>query len=295
MNAAERAFLATREVGLHVYGHLLGLWCTPLESGSCEGTLEIAKIARDDRGLPAFGVLASLGDIAMQTALLAAYPGKRLITRTLNVRRVASQTCIALKAVAKGIYAGDGYAMSEAAVSDEKGDPVAFLSATFVPIDTPEGWRPLPWEAGMSLPSDEQLSRCAPLSAHEREAAKALNELIALADSYGDLLGTAAHDKSTRVQWHLKPHLLNRAGEGQGGAIFGAHGEALTNMLPSGAHPIEQTVTFFRSIKVNVRIEADLLYAGRRFASRTTRMRDESGNLTSVSCTEYELDHQGRH
>jgi acyl-coenzyme A thioesterase PaaI-like protein len=292
MNAAERAFLVTREVGLHVYGHLLGIWCTPVDSRTCEGTLELAPIAFDDRGLPAFGVLASLGDMAMQTALLSDYPGRRLITRTLNVRRIASRRCSALRVLAKAVHAADGHAMSEASVSDDKGEPVALLSATFVPIDPPQGWRPLPWETGLSVPSDEQLSHRPPLSAHEQESAKSLLQLIENSGAtYRDLLGIAAGGESAQGQWFLQPHLLNRAGEAQGGAIFGAHGEALQTLLPRGAVAIEQTVTFFKSIRSNVLIEGEMVYAGRRFASRITRMRDDAGNLTSMSCIEYEIDH----
>jgi acyl-coenzyme A thioesterase PaaI-like protein len=241
--------------------------------------------------LPAFGVLASLGDMAMQTALLGAYPGKRLITRTLNVRRIASQRCAALTVLAKALHADGAYAMSEASVVDETGKPVAFLSATFVPIDPPAGWRPLPWEAGLSVPTDEQLSQCAPLTAHERESVNSLMQLLGNSNAtYRDFLGIAGRGESGQAQWLLQPHLLNRAGEAQGGAIFGAHGEAFQALLPRGAVAIEQTVTFFKSAKGDVLVEGDVVYAGRRFATRITRMRDNAGNLTSMSCTEYEID-----
>jgi hypothetical protein len=74
MNAAEKAVLATRQVGMHLYGHLLGIWCEPPSSGRCSGELEVNSRCLDENGEVAIGALASLGDMALQTCLLSSIP-----------------------------------------------------------------------------------------------------------------------------------------------------------------------------------------------------------------------------
>lgn len=297
MNAtsAEYAFLATRDLGLHVYGHLLGIWCRAIDSKTCEGTLDLAPFALDETGGPALGVLASLGDMAMQTVLLPAYPDMRLITRTLNVRRVSTKRCGALRACARAVHAGSKLAMSEATVEDEGGRMVGVLSATFVPIAPPVGWRPLPWEAGLARPNRDQLLGGAPLRADQSQASQALKAVLQKPNvGYANLLGVGKGEcveGTWRSSWPLQEHLLNRAREAQGGAIFGALGQGLDQGLPAGAVPFEQTVTFFRSVKEDVVIEAEMLHLGRRFATAMARMRDTTGGLAAVSWTEYEFQY----
>ena len=81
---------------MHLYGHLLGIWCDPAVAGRCRGQIEVEPQCLDERGAVAMGALATLGDMALQTSLLSAYPGQRLTTMLLQVRRYGQKTCLSL-------------------------------------------------------------------------------------------------------------------------------------------------------------------------------------------------------
>ncbi len=292
MNAAAAAFVATRELGLHVYGHLLGIWCEAVNAKTCEATMANAAHCLDERGLPAIGALATLGDMAMQTALLATYPGQRLATRNITVRRFVTEPCSDIHATARALCSLAKYAAAETLFSGDSGAPLAHATATFVPVRPPRGWQPLPWELGKGRPTSRETESSLNLSADERAASDALQRVLERADvRYADLLGLG--DKGLAgesCRWPLQEHLLNRAKEAQGGAIFGALAERSRRLAPDSAVTREHTTIYFRPAMTDLTIDARIVRAGRRFVATTASAVDEEGELVATAWSEFTVE-----
>jgi acyl-coenzyme A thioesterase PaaI-like protein len=291
MNAAEKAVLATRQVGMHLYGHLLGVWCEPPSSGRCFGELAVNSRCLDENGGVSIGALASLGDMALQTCLLSSYPGLRLVTLLLQVRLYGSNACSAVRIAAQASHVGKHAGLAHATLNDENGRPVGDVSGTFARIQPPNGWRPLPWEIGLDRPvyagnlancefSDAETSQIKTLDALLKDGTARFPDLIKLGD-------TTHHDTLCKVAWQPEAHLLNRAGEVQGGALFGALALASKVAAVEGVNLIEHKVQFLRPAKGDAHIAVEALHSGRRFSSTFSRMADAEGRLVALGWSQF--------
>lgn len=137
---------------MHLYGHLLGIWCDPASSGHCRGQIDVEPQCLDEHGAVAMGALATLGDMAMQTSLLSAYPGQRLTTMLLQVRRYGLETCSVVNVAAQSCNAGEQAGFAHAMLKNSQGCPIGDLCGAFASVPVPEAWRPLPWEIGLERP-----------------------------------------------------------------------------------------------------------------------------------------------
>jgi len=294
MNTAEKAVFATRHVGMHLYGHLLGVWCEPPSSGHCSGEIKVNPNCLDHQGSLAIGALATLGDMALQTALLPAYPGQRLMTMLLQVRRYGLGTCDAVHIAAQVCNVGKQAGLAHAWLKDNKGSPIGDLCGTFVPVPMPSAWRPLPWEIGLKRPVYPENSAHAGFSDDEITQIKILNALLKDGKpQFSDLIKLGAPERDAgrwRLPWTPEMHLFNRGGEAQGGAICGALALASKVAAPEGAILFEHKVQFFRPAKHDVNITVEALHEGRRFTSAMSRMLDPENRLVALGWSQFTND-----
>jgi acyl-coenzyme A thioesterase PaaI-like protein len=291
MNTAEKAILATRQVGMHLYGHLLGIWCEPSSFGRCSGGFEVSSQCLDANRAVAIGALATLGDMALQTSLLPSYPGLRLVTLLLQVRTYGSNACRAVHAAAQMSHAGKQAGLAQATFKNEYGTPIGDISGTFAPIQPPNDWRPLPWEIGLERPACTEGLANLEFSDAEASQIRKLNALLngetARFSNLIDLGEPTYQDTLCKVPWQPARHLLNRAGEVQGGAVFGALALASKVAAIGGANLIEHKVQFVRPAKGDVHIAVEELQAGRRFSSTFSRMVDAEGRLVALGWSQF--------
>jgi acyl-coenzyme A thioesterase PaaI-like protein len=293
VNIAERAAVATRTLGMHLYGHLLGIWCEPPQSGRCTGSMPITPMTLDRRGDVALGALASLADMAMQTSLVSVFPDKRWMTSLLQVRKFVpfKEGVVHITSTLCSAESDREVGLVRAELRDDQGNFLGDACGTFVQVPLPNEWRRLPWEIGVDRPkrfeafekvvfSDEESSALQALNAQLRNGAASFSELIQL--------DPPSRDRGQYcLSWRTKTHLQNRAGEAQGGATYGALELASRIAVPEDRILIEHWVQFLKPIRDRVTIVVEPIHSGRRLTSTISRMLDSGDRLLALGWSHY--------
>jgi acyl-coenzyme A thioesterase PaaI-like protein len=228
----ERALLAvgrTRALGLHFYGHFLGI----------EG-----DFPRDGRATlrligepPGVGTqscsmvsVATLADLALGAAIRSmCKPGERLGTVTLSVQHLPTPTDGPLHAEAYNVQLDGDLGMSQCICHGPRG-AVALAQGRFVRMQVPEGrsWKLMPWEQPpdtdiptpsiAELDDDESLAIESALLAGVRAITRRTNVSAEILNfQWADSVENGAGGIMP-----VGPHVANRAGHVQGGALYGA-------------------------------------------------------------------------
>lgn len=272
----ERALLAvgkTRALGLHFYGHFVGLGAGRAHNG--ESTLSITG---DPPGIGADGIsavaLATVADLALGGAIRSFMDrGSRLGTASLSIRH--PETVVSGLVYASGHSEPSGLAQRGARgmLTTADGTVIGSAQGWFAALPPPVGWvqRPMPWEyeelPSYDLPSLDELD--------ERERAAVAGALAA--GERARARGTAVSEELLSFAWEdapagqargelqIGPVLANRVGHIQGGALYGA--AALVAARAQGttaAHLIDGHYQFLRPADGAVlRGEATVLRGGR--------------------------------
>ncbi|MGH8869913.1 MAG: acyl-CoA thioesterase domain-containing protein [Actinomycetes bacterium] len=229
----DRALVAvarTRALGMHFYGHFLGI-------GAPGGAGE--RLVLDPQTSPGTGCagspgeLASLADLAMGSAVRSALgAGLRLGTTSLSLHHLREPAPGRLTATARVLWStgdpGDGH--THCTVEDSGGQPVLAAHGWFVVLPSPDGrvLAPLPWESD----ADVALPVLVPddLDAQEREAVAEVQSLETQARartcSVAALLTEprALEEREDGALCGVVPvtrAVGNRVGHVQGGALYG--------------------------------------------------------------------------
>ncbi|MGE3270028.1 MAG: hypothetical protein AB7P40_14845, partial [Chloroflexota bacterium] len=229
----DRALLAvgrTRALGLHFYGHFIGIAGGQASTGDSQ-----LAIDGEPEGIGAPGVsavaLATVADLAIGAAIRSHLErGARLATATLTVQHPQEPVAGPVTAVGE---AEDGTAeqrVGRCVLRGPDGRAVGYAQGWFAALPPPPGWvqRPMPWEfdelpaitvpAQSDLSRDEEAAIVAARAAAERARAR----------------GTSISEELLHFRWHPSaddhaigdltngPELANRVGHIQGGAMYGA-------------------------------------------------------------------------
>ena len=255
--------------------------------------MEVEPQCLDEHGAVAMGALATLGDMAMQTSLLSAYPGQRLTTMLLQVRRYGLETCRVVDIAAEGCNASEQAGFAHATLKDDR-DALLGISAA-------PSCRSQPRRRGDHCPGKSvwnALRICGPVAkaTFQNQEIALVKGLTSLLDSkttrFSDLIKLGPSEcsgKQWRCCWKPATHLLNRAGEVQGGAVFGALSLASKLAAPNDAILLEHKVQFFKLAWRDVDIEIEPLHEGRRFISTISRMLDPERGLVALGWSQITL------
>ena len=230
----ERALAAvgrTRALGMHFYGHFIGLSGTgapPAGGAAC------VRLEGEPPGVGASAVspvaLATVADMAMGAAIRSRIePGARLGTITLSLHHPADAVVGPVDADAVVLEVAGGHGAARCSIV-AAGRAVAQAQGWFAALPPTPGaeLRPLPWERRelppVVVPRPEELA--------EQEAAA-----VAAARAAGERAqarGTAVSQEIVSIAWDepddgrasgtlpIGPELANRARHVQGGALYGA-------------------------------------------------------------------------
>jgi acyl-coenzyme A thioesterase PaaI-like protein len=225
-----RALLAvgrTRALGLHFYGHFIGIG-----GGGAAGGRSTLSVDGEPEGYGAPGVspvaLATVADLAIGGAIRSHLErGARLATATLTVQHPPQ--AVAGPVTAHG-EAEDRAVEQRAGRCQLAGQPIGHAQGWFAALPPPTGWvqRPMPWEhdelppihvpTPAELTADEVTAVAAARAAAERARAR----------------GTSISEELLHFRWQRStedralgelnngPELANRVGHIQGGAMYGA-------------------------------------------------------------------------
>lgn len=291
------AVARTRALGLHVWGHLLGIEGERVPDGEgggggggVGGGGVVLRMPAAGAPLPAVAV-ASLADLALGSAVRARIgAGRRLGTTSLSVQHVDPRPRGPL--VARGLAAhvdeAQGHARCE--VTDAAGGLVALATGWFFALPVPEGRRlqPLPWER-----DDARVSAVRPEDLDERErgavaaAVAAEDRAAAAATAVADeLLGLrfedAGHDRA-RGELAVGLHVTNRVGHVQGGALYGVAARAAEAAAGDGLVVVDGQLQLLRPADGDVLVaEAEVLRRGRRATFAAARL-SVDGRLVAVA------------
>lgn len=228
----ERALVAvgrTRALGLHFYGHFIGISGERPSDGRAQ--------LRLDGEVPTVGAeavspvaLATVADLALGAAVRTRMkPGVRLGTVTLSVHHPPGAVVGPLDAAATVHQVADGHGTAHCSIL-AAGDTVAQAQGWFAALPPPPGAElpALPWEhaeqLAIGVPSPAELD-----DAEARAVAAARD-----AGARARARGTAVSQEMLAFAWRdaaegraagtlpIGPELANRVGHIQGGALYGA-------------------------------------------------------------------------
>ncbi|MCC6174240.1 MAG: hypothetical protein IT305_02955 [Chloroflexi bacterium] len=239
---ALRAVGRTRALGLHFYGHFIGMGL-PGDDHATNGAARLSLEGEPD-GVGAAHVspvaVATLADLALGAAVRSLVaPGARLGTATLAIQHpdVPIRGPVFAEAGAHPV-AGDQKNVRCSLVTPT-GRIVGYAQGWFAALPSPHG-RPLglmPWERRETVP----VAVPALADLDEREAAA-----VAAARAAGERAqrrGTAVSEEMLHFEWQpsdggrshgtlaIGPEIGNRVGHIQGGALYGAAALAATRAL----------------------------------------------------------------
>ncbi|MGW3614026.1 acyl-CoA thioesterase domain-containing protein [Micromonospora sp. NPDC005163] len=267
---ALQAVARTRALGLHFFGHFLGVSAT--ESGAGRSTLVLDAAAAPGPGVASSPTeQATLADLALGSAIRSALgPGLRLGTTTLCVNHLVSPTSRRVEARATATWHDpDGLEGQGACrIADETGRVVATAEGWFVALPPPPGrpLPPVPWESpSASVPEDLTPDD---LDARERASYDAVvaaaPDAAAHHRSVADQLTSPSAAGRTNVL-RISPALSNRVGQVQGGALYGTAAHAAVHCLGPGWEVASGYVQYLRPVDAPcARVDASVLRRGRR-------------------------------
>ena len=226
-----QAIAGNRVPGLHFAGHFLGLEWREVTNYTARMALADGPQCRDADGtvdLVALGILAD--NILATPTRTEAPPGARLGTIHLQLNFTGAPVTGDLSAEARLLDRSEGAALQQSLSSgtiSANGRTVCHASGEFVILEAPPGvtLAPLPWQRKgpqQIVPVDDR-----GLDPAEREILRTCNAALAKASPqvsfiqhlWGGVPRRSARGASHRVE--IGPHIGNRVGHVQGGALFG--------------------------------------------------------------------------
>ena len=287
----ERALLAvgrTRALGLHFYGHFIGLSGSLPTSGRSRLRLEGEP---PDVGAAAVSpvALAALADLAMSAAVRSLIdPGAWLATVTFSLQHPGAGVAGPLDADATAPPVVDGMGLARCSI-DAAGRAVGQAQAWFAAPPAPLGavLRLTPWERAEHPPVVvPTLGELAPDEAAAVAAARAAGERAAAR-------GTAVSQEILAFEWgdcpagrssgmlRIGPELGNRVGHVQGGALYGAAALAAIRALDErDAVLVDGHYQYLRPAdRSTLLADGEVLRRGRSVAFVEARLRTDAAEL----------------
>jgi acyl-coenzyme A thioesterase PaaI-like protein len=254
--AALRAVARTRALGMHYYGHLLGIASSRPDEGRPRPHLDPDPAVIPDVVPPV--ALAAIADLAVGSAVRAALgAGRRLGTVSLTLHHIGSSARAPVRADPTLLWAdtdtGDGLARCD--LRDARGELVGAAQGWFLALPVPDGRQlpPLPWERE-SAPTIEALAE-ADLDERERAAVTATLRAHERARERGTSTGEeltspvwseSAAEGSAQGTLQVGPEVTNRVGHVQGGALYGIALAAAARAVGPGMEVAEGHYQFVR-------------------------------------------------
>ena len=219
-----------RALGLHFYGHFIGIGGRQAAEGRAELAIEGDPASDGTMGVSAVA-LATLADLAIGSAIRSHIePGSRLGTVTLSVQHPLDPVSGPIVALGEAEPAPGAGKSGRCLLTTADGTVVGYAQGYFAALPPPPGvaLSLLPWER--VNPPPVPIPTLADLD--EQEAAA-----VAAARAAGNRArrrGTSISDELLHFNWHpavegsasgeltIGPELANRVGHIQGGALYGA-------------------------------------------------------------------------
>jgi acyl-coenzyme A thioesterase PaaI-like protein len=251
--AAVGAVARTRALGMHFYGHVLGVTTAP------EGPPRphLSPHPAVTPGVVPPVSLAAVADLAMGSAVRAALgPGRRLgtVSMTLHHTHPGVTAPVATDAGVVWLAPDQSQAVTRCDLTDGAGRLVGVAQGWFMALPAPDGvrLRLLPWERDGaphigSLSTDdldpgERDAVAATVEAGRRAAARGTSVSEELTEpTWTDAAPDAAHGTLA-----LGPAITNRVGHVQGGALYGIALAAARQAAGPGLEVAEGSVRFLR-------------------------------------------------
>jgi acyl-coenzyme A thioesterase PaaI-like protein len=282
------AVAGNRIPGLHFTGHFLGLEWREVTDDTARMAMAEGPHCRDADGavnLVALGVLAD--NVLATPTRTDAVPGARLATIHLQLRFTGAPVTGDLTAEARLLGRSEGTALRQslsAATISANGKTVCHASGEFMPLDAPPGvtLAPLPWQrkaaphivpidAGKLDPAELPI-----LEACDAALAKASPQVSFIEHFWGGVPRRSARGASNRVP--IGPHIGNRVGHVQGGALLG-----LAATSARAAAPAEMMLSNVSAWYISpgrgeaLSIRSRVLHAGRTIAVVRTEIKTPDG------------------
>ena len=237
----ERALAAvgrTRALGMHFYGHFIGITGDVPADGRAR-----LRLAGEPDGVGAAAVspvaLATVADLALGAAIRSRLePGARLGTVTLSVHHPGSPVPGPLEAVATALEVVASHGTVRCSIV-AAGRAVAQAQGWFAALPPPPGaeLRPLPWERAeppqIDVPSPSELDEqeATAVAAARAAGPRAGGRGTAVSQEILALAWDAPPAGRSRGTLRIGPELANRVGHIQGGALYGAAALAAAQAL----------------------------------------------------------------
>ena len=291
-----QAIAANRIPGLHFAGHFLDLEWREVTSDKARMAMPEGPHCSDADGamnLVALGILAD--NILATPTRTEAVPGARLGTIHLQLYFTGAPVTGDLDAEARLLGRSEGaalqWSLSSGTIS-AKGRTVCHASGEFVLLDAPPGvtLAPLPWQrkdppriepvdAGELDPTERAI-----LSACDAALAKASPQASFIQHFWGGVPRRSAQGASGRVA--IGPHIGNRVGHVQGGALLG-----LAATTARAAAPASMLLAAISAWYISpgrgaaLSIRSRILHTGRTIAVVRTEIKTAAGErvLEAVS------------
>ena len=283
-----QAIAGNRVPGLHFAGHFLGLGWREVTDHTARMALAEGPHCRDADGtvdLVALGILAD--NVLATPTRTEAPPGARLGTITLQLHFTGAPVAGDLEAEARLLARSEGTALRQSLSSgtiSANGRTVCHASGEFVMLDAPPGvtLAPLPWQR-------TDPSQIVPVDARERDPeerailracdaalAKVSPQASFIQHLWGGLPRRNTQGASHRVP--IGPHIGNRVGHVQGGALFGL--AAITARAAAPATMMLSNVSAWyispgRGTALSIR--SRVVHAGRTIAVVRTEIKNPTG------------------
>ncbi len=291
-----RAIAANRVPGLHFAGHFLDLAWQEVTADTAAMAMAAGPHCRDADGavnLVALGILVD--NILATPTRTEAVPGARLATIQINLQFTGQQISGDLTAegrlVGRSEQAQLRRELSSATIS-AAGAAVCHASGEFALLDAPPGvtLAPLPWQRSEPpplatvdpdefTPAERAILRlCDAALAKSTPAASFIQHL------WGGLPRRSAHGAAHRVA--IGPHIGNRVGHVQGGALLGLAATTARAAAPAGMLPAAISAWYISPGRgAALTIRSRILHAGRTLAVVRTEIKTPAGErvLEAVS------------
>lgn len=223
----------TRALGMHFFGHILGISAAPAAEGYSVLRLDPTD-ACERNGAISPTALATLSDLALSSAIRKQLgPNHRLGTTTLGMHLV--DPCIkgpvTSEATAEWVNPSEGHGFARCVIRDKSRQLVGSAQGWFTVLPVPDGKHlPPPLWEGSSSPAVPPIA-LSDLNSREHAAVCSANR----AAEHAQHRGTSLAEELIAITWlddvgddkvrgitQLGPELANRIGHVQGGAIYGA-------------------------------------------------------------------------
>lgn len=280
---------AMRTHGYVFYREFMGANYVSSVDGVCHAAMPARFQTRGPSGAPALGALATLADIALASSWRPPVPpGQRLATVTMTLRVPREALTALVHARAEATWRADHVAASRCRLVDDRGGVLAEAEGTFV-VRTPPEWVKL---RTMLRRGGHEYAALNPSELDEVESGLLRQVERSLLQGspdgpYLDFLGIVWETRGSGQavgRWPMGPHLYNRAGHAQGGALCGALAGAALACFPPDAQLrlVEQYVQFIRpGVGTELRVEAALVRRGHQLLSAEASVLDGRGRTAT--------------